>query len=233
MMMIAHLSDLHVGEGSLTERMKEVRLLFTKIADDQSVDVVAITGDLTDHGKSHEFDALTGPMRDLCSKKKVFLTVGNHDAGWHGILYQRKAHERALDFVSDMTGVASFPHHEVIGQTQFIVLDSIQGVSERRFRPWNLARGELGSSQIDGIELRDDLRNIILLHHHPYFRKVGLDLKDSEDFVRALESDTYVLYGHKHVASHKGSFYASDKSVDSLGYRVIDTSNNTWEWRLI
>jgi len=96
---IVHLSDIHMGDWMNAARLDEV----VRLANEQSPDLVAITGDfITRRADSHMRDLVCGLSR-LKARDGVVAVLGNHDY-WSGaqavrdVLVASGVHEVANDF---------------------------------------------------------------------------------------------------------------------------------------
>jgi uncharacterized protein len=96
---IVHLSDIHMGDWMNAARLDEV----VRLANEQSPDLVAITGDfITRRAASHMRDLVCGLSR-LTARDGVVAVLGNHDH-WSGAqavrdgLVASGVHEVANDF---------------------------------------------------------------------------------------------------------------------------------------
>ena len=75
-MTIAHLSDFHFGQ---TPKHTAAALALRDAVKAEGIDFVMVTGDITDRGRSadyEQFEAIFGPLRDA---GRLFVVPGNHD----------------------------------------------------------------------------------------------------------------------------------------------------------
>ncbi|RST83872.1 serine/threonine protein phosphatase [Aquibium carbonis] len=196
-MRIAHLSDLHVlvdptGRGLVRgDAVSRARALVADVAAlAPKIDVVAITGDLTDDGEEADY-AL---VRDLLAPLDVpvLAVPGNHDL--------RVPMRAAFDAAAYEDPF--FLHHEaVLGSTRFLALDSLSaGEVGGRLCPARLdwIAGKL-SRPFEG-------DTFLLIHHPPCPTATGvLDdaiLIEGNAELRAilagLERPAHILCGHLH-----------------------------------
>jgi predicted phosphodiesterase len=75
---IAHVSDAHVEAGHTCAATGSVRSTLQQ-ASDENVDVVAITGDITDIGTHEQWNQFLGLPEVNCLRDKLVLSPGNHD----------------------------------------------------------------------------------------------------------------------------------------------------------
>ena len=75
-MLIAHVSDLHIGRDAKTDRAN--RLLAAAL-EDSGVATVAVTGDVTHRGRHAELDRFEDYFRRLIAQGRVVVVPGNHD----------------------------------------------------------------------------------------------------------------------------------------------------------
>lgn len=185
------------------------------------VEKVMGTGDFTEHGRMEEWAWIRKELLELID----YSNIGNHDAGWNGIWFQNSAYEMALRALRKST-----PYYfEDFGDYRFITLDTMQDLGRAR---WSIARGRIGKKQMKWLEKALDTPNkcIVMLHHHPFFRTPSLELIDSKDFLTLSDKMHAVFYGHKHEADVSGKFFASDATLMSRRYRVVDLKDLTWFW---
>lgn len=72
---LAHISDLHFGRKVFNQPLKKL----VKSLDDDEIDQVVITGDITDHGYNKEYNLFCETFAPLIDKDKVIIIPGNHD----------------------------------------------------------------------------------------------------------------------------------------------------------
>lgn len=219
MVLIAHLSDLHVGahnhvEKTLLDAIDQVN--------DLNPDLVVLTGDLTDNGyyleflKVHEYlDLIENP---------VIVVPGNHDARHVGNeTFEEIFHDRSGTLTNDTDDL------KVIG------LDSSEP---------DLDYGKVGRPQQFWMEeelLKAQNNNqykIIALHHHIIpVPKTGRErnvLADAGDILHSLTDNSVdlVISGHKHVPhvwKLQNTVFVTAGTVSSLKLRGKDINSfNTY-----
>lgn len=229
-MLIAHLSDAHIGPLP-APRLRELagkRMTgwvnwrrgrsaahdmdaLDRICADihaHAPDHIAFTGDVANIGLAAEFPAARQFLEKLGSPERVSFVPGNHDA------YVRAAMAPLRLFLgpwmgsdaNDVSGpVDGFPYVRRRDGVAFIGLSS--GVPTLPF----LASGKLGARQIAATEgmlaqLRAErLCRIIMIHHPPHVggATLGRGLTDAAAFERMIRrvGAELVLHGHNHVIS--------------------------------
>ncbi len=75
-MLIAHVSDLHIGRDARTDRAAEV---LAATLEDAGVAAVAVTGDVTHRGRHAELDRFARAFHRLESRGRLRVVPGNHD----------------------------------------------------------------------------------------------------------------------------------------------------------
>ncbi len=180
---IAHISDLHCGSQyhipSLAKRViDELNLLCP--------DIVVVTGDLTDMGFRHEFEAAHGLIDRIACNRRVVL-LGNHDARNVGD-----------EHFAELFGARSVElDHR---QTRVLGIDSSEP---------DLDTGRVGRERYTWIEERfadsADEFKVLAMHHHlvpvPGTGRERNIVHDAGDLLRVLANNgvDLVLCGHKHV----------------------------------
>jgi 3',5'-cyclic AMP phosphodiesterase CpdA len=185
-MLIAQLSDVHVGSGRYRQE-----LLRTAIAEVNSLepDLVVVVGDLTDDGYPDQYPAAKAELAAIECPRTV-LVPGNHDARNVGYLHFE-------DAFGSRDSRLEFSAGEL--DTALVAVDSSKP---------DLDEGEIGREHYGWIEegFADaaDLR-IFVCHHHLMpipgtgrERNQVLDAGDVLSLLRQLEVDL-VLSGHRHV----------------------------------
>jgi len=228
---LAHLSDPHLAEwsverpwalankrlsGWLSWRLNRRQIHLTRVLDlmaadmaGQTIDHVAVTGDLVNISLPAEFENAGRWLERLGSADRVTVIPGNHDA--YVSLPQSEGIGRWRDYMTDLAwertnGAAldSFPFVRRIGPLALI------GLSTAVPMPLFVAAGKLGATQLAA--LRDTLLQlkesgacrVVLIHHSPfpggaYRRKALLDAQGFVDVVREAGAEL-ILHGHTHVA---------------------------------
>ena len=75
---IFHCSDLHFGHPAVPEQYEAMETLIAE----RKFDVVAISGDLSQRGRSGEFQRARAFIKDASETSKVICIPGNHDVQW-------------------------------------------------------------------------------------------------------------------------------------------------------
>jgi len=75
-MLIAHVSDLHIGRDTSTDRAGG---LLASALEDSGIAIVAVTGDVTHRGRHAELDRFQALFRRLIDQGRVVVVPGNHD----------------------------------------------------------------------------------------------------------------------------------------------------------
>ncbi len=191
-MLIAHLSDPHITSGPLAGRPAAgLQLALARVAGlDPRPDCVVITGDLTDHGRPEEYEALQEIIGEV--PVPVHLALGNHDD-----------REAMLDaFAGGPLLHSSMEAHYAVEypEATVVVLDSHVPGSPG---------GRLGEAQLDWLagvlKRRPDTPAVLGLHHPPV--RVGIELLDGMrlvdgeallEVVGANPNVVRVMAGHVH-----------------------------------
>lgn len=219
MVVIAHLSDLHVGahnhvEKTLLDAIDQVNNL--------NPDLVVLTGDLTDNGYYLEFLKVNEYLELF--ENPVMVVPGNHDARHVG-------NETFEEIFHDLSGTLS----NDTGDLTVIGLDSSEP---------DLDYGKVGRPQ--QIWMEDELLKaqnnnqyqIIALHHHIIpVPKTGRErnvLADAGDILHSLTNNDVdlVISGHKHVPhvwELQKTVFVTAGTVSSLKLRGKDLNSfNTY-----
>jgi 3',5'-cyclic-AMP phosphodiesterase len=190
--LIAHLSDPHITTGPLGGRPAEgLRAALARAAGlDPRPDAVVVTGDLTDHGRPDEYEALREVIGEV--PIPVHLALGNHDD--REAMLDAFAGGPLLNSSMDAHYAVEYPEATVV------VLDS--------YLPGSPA-GRLGAAQLDWLAdvlaRRPDAPALLGLHHPPV--PVGIELLDGMrlqdgdallELVRANPRVVRVMAGHVH-----------------------------------
>lgn len=75
-MLLAHLSDLHLGKS---DKHRTMALALSDALLRSNVDHAIVTGDITEHGLSAEFDLFKNIFAELYRAGRISLVPGNHD----------------------------------------------------------------------------------------------------------------------------------------------------------
>ncbi|MGH6892998.1 MAG: metallophosphoesterase family protein [Dongiaceae bacterium] len=231
MFALAHLSDPHLADwsadrpwslankrltGWLSWRLNRRRIHLARVLDlmlsdiaSQTIDHVAVTGDLINISLPREFENAAHWLRRLGPSDKVTVIPGNHDA--YVAVPQSEGIGRWRDYMTDLAwertdtaaAVDSFPFVRRVGPLALI------GVSTAVPMPPFVAAGKLGAAQLTALrgiltQLRNSAFRVVLIHHPPfpggaYRRKALLDAKEFVDVLRESGAEL-VLHGHTDVA---------------------------------
>jgi 3',5'-cyclic AMP phosphodiesterase CpdA len=274
MFALAHLSDPHLAGWSVDHpaalankritgwlswwinrrRVHLARVLDLLQADlaQQTVDHIAVTGDVVNISLPQEFERAARWLRTIGPADKVTVVPGNHDA------YVRVKGDEGLgrwrDYMTDLawqpadgaSPADSFPFVRRFGPLALIGLSS--AVPTAPF----FASGTLGAEQL--AKLRDILAQlgaegafrVVLIHHPPLYskghrRKALTDAREFRNVVRAVGAEL-VLHGHMHIAAlgHIGKVpvigVPSASSLpwhrkDAAAYNIyrVDRANGGWK----
>lgn len=210
MVSIAHLSDPHIHVGPLAGEpaARLHKALGRVLALEPRPDLVVITGDLVEHGRPEEYEALESVLGRF--PIPLYLTTGNHDdpaamlATFGGGAYVGGA--KQAYYVVEHPAVT------------FVALDSaVHG------QPG----GRLGTEQLawldEALAARTDVPAFIGLHHPPAPVGIpfldGMRLEDGEGLARVVERHPHVvrvLAGHVHrpiVLPYAGTVLATAPST--------------------
>jgi 3',5'-cyclic-AMP phosphodiesterase len=230
-MLLAHISDLHSGE---TPGRAETLMAMARAVVDSRADFCVVTGDIADNAAPHEYRKALAPLSYIQKHMPLELVPGNHDCGVKGLWATQARYDEYHQFVARLTGekrnAGSYPTVLDHKGFRFVGLDSTQGVLKR---PWLLARGKLGTPQLEGLNaaLSTDLPVVVFLHHHPFYRGLGLELTDAGPLIATLAGAYHLLlFGHKHEASVRGRMLAACKTPESRGFRLINLRTRDWRW---
>jgi 3',5'-cyclic AMP phosphodiesterase CpdA len=179
MIVVAHLSDTHVGNAVQDPAARLAAVMDHLLAMSPRPDVLLVTGDVADHGLPEEYAA----ARAWLDRWPGVLAVcpGNHDV--------RAAFERGLG-VSALTVV-------VAAGLRFVLLDSlVDAVDGVR-----VDEGRLGDEQLGWLDRAlgaSEAPAFVCLHHPP--TTIGLGLMDP---IRLVDGDALaaVLDHHPHVVA--------------------------------
>lgn len=192
-MIIAHVSDLHVGANEAAEGRARA-VVGHLAAMDPRPDLLLVSGDVADHGTPQEYAV----ARDVLSAWPGPLVVctGNHD--------RREAFARGL---LDREADGPVESEVVVGGVRLVVLDSLVPAPEGE----RVDHGELSSASLARLQSRlsaDATPTLVVFHHPP----AGLGLPALED-ISLTNDDAYAaivarhpqvvatLVGHSHTAT--------------------------------
>ena len=210
-MLIGHLSDFHLFSKAPDSPLVRadvadvLRRIFADVAAfTPAIDVVALTGDLTDCGSEEDYALLRELLAPLAAR--ILAIPGNHDRSGNF----RRAFSDILPFDQ-----SEFTHYEVIhGGTRFLALDTVvENEVEGRLCARRLAwvQGRLAEPFAG--------QTTILMHHPPnrsglaFFDGIGL-IEGAEELgrmVAAHQGRLNILCGHIHrpmQAIWNGAFVA-------------------------
>jgi Icc protein len=185
-MLIAQLSDIHVGGGRYREQLLRTAIREVNAADP---DLVVVAGDLTDDGYPDQYP-LARQELEAIQCDRVVLVPGNHDARNVGYL-----------LFEDTFGARDSRHRLSLSglDVSLVAVDSSKP---------DLDEGEIGREHYgwieEGFSGDPDLR-VFVCHHHLMpvpgtgrERNQVLDAGDVLSLLRQLSVDL-VLSGHRHV----------------------------------
>lgn len=214
MVLIAHLSDFHIGSVAFQE---DLLLKSFDMVNDMDPDVVIVTGDLTENGYYLEMEQAAEYLEQI--KSPLMVVPGNHDARHVGDQCFR-------ELIRDRYGTLN-----IINDLKIMGLDSSEP---------DLNYGKVGRAQQAWMESQlDDASNngmfkIIALHHHiipvPRTGRERNVLSDAGDILYSIieKNADMVLSGHKHVPHVwmvQNTTFATAGTVSSLKLRGKDPSS--------
>lgn len=192
-MTIAHLSDLHFGRIA-HDAIVEVLMDEVNAAD---VDLVAISGDLTQRARAEEF-APAAAMIDRF-EAPVLVVPGNHDVypWWRPIARLRRPLERYREYItSDLT-----PRFEQNGV-------AVLGINTAH--PHTVKGGRIDATDLDAIRsyfaaVEPTVFNVLVIHHHlTKIHALGrhdIARRAREALDTAIEAGVdLILCGHLHIS---------------------------------
>jgi len=181
-MKIAHISDLHLSGGNYVPEWGEN--LFAIMAS-VSPDVLLITGDLTDKGRSYEYDKAKAFVDRFLVANKI-IVPGNHDSKNMG-----------YEIFEELFGTR-FPHFEN-EKVAILGLDSTEpDITDGHIGRMNY--GMIREKMLDKEKIK-----ILCLHHHLISvpgtgreRNIAVDAGEILKLCKDLKVN-FVLSGHKHL----------------------------------
>ncbi|BDZ71508.1 metallophosphoesterase family protein [Methanobacterium petrolearium] len=218
MVLIAHISDFHIGSISFQEQLL---LQSIDTINDMAPDVTIITGDLTENGYYMEMEKAAGYIENI--KSPLMVVPGNHDARHVGDQCFRELIRDRYGTLQVLNGLKS--------GLKIMGLDSSEP---------DLNYGKVGRAQQAWMEeqLDDATQNgmykIIALHHHiipvPRTGRERNVLSDAGDILYSIISKNadLVLSGHKHVPHVwmvQNTAFATAGTVSSLKLRGKDPAS--------
>lgn len=214
---LLQLSDLHYGASEASRSQEYLYGEVQRIAKDEEIRRILITGDLFDQPKrehARAFNFLRSLLHQITGTDPIVIP-GNHDQRVWGMFPQK------LEELADLEWSALITDDDL--RIHFVCFDSS--------RDANLARGKVDDDQRLQVATRlaqrlaqrpetEDYRRIALIHHHPFSfevppgefwwrlaHKIGiteesfLKMENGDEFVRwcAERGVSLILHGHKHV----------------------------------
>ena len=232
---IAHLSDPHLPTEMVPPRLRErlnkrmfsylswkrrrrfihrPEILARVMADirSSSVNMIAVTGDLTNMGLPGECRQAMRWLEQMPAPCTVI--PGNHDT-----LVQDNWHD-TVGLWAPWMGPLPFPFVRRIGNVALIGVSSCVPV------PWLLATGRVGAHQLQRLRTvlhetaRQGLCRIVMIHHPPVpgLASPRKALTDMDDFATCIahEGAEMVLHGHVHLST-LSSLPGPDRAVPVVG----------------
>jgi len=200
-----HCSDLHFGHPAVPEQYEAIEGLIA----DKKVDVVAVSGDLSQRARSGEFQRARAFLKHAANVSKVIVVPGNHDVAWWwsplGMGDDLKLLRKYRQYIADDIE----PVLRIPGAT-FVGLNTCHGVV-RQTLTWNLRDisiiGYVREEQLKRVadefakSPSGDAR-VIVMHHNPVRGEISRrhGLANTPRVLGAfadLEVDL-VLCGHDH-----------------------------------
>jgi hypothetical protein len=205
MIEIYHVSDLHFGRDD--ELAKSLLNKVNPLAKANN-NYLLVTGDITNHGKSKEYDLAGEALKPIAGR--IFLTPGNHDYGGATVYSDGSAKYFDDPFAKKLEFKHSFFDKRVYrcefkasGRT--LVILGLNSCIESSSQHWG--RGEIGARQMN--ELKDILTKeynakipkILFLHHIPNRDADAehfMTLMDWEELMSVVKGKVDVLaFGHQ------------------------------------
>ena len=191
---IVHLSDLHFGRvnASLLEPLK-------KTVREIEPDLVAVSGDLTQRARSHQFQEARSFLDEL--PKPQIVVPGNHDIPLHNV------------FARFLEPLTKYKHY-ITDDLQPVYEDeevAIVGVNTARslvFKGGRINETQVGRLREKFCSLEDDVVKVVVTHH-PFDLPEGHDARDLVGRARMAMTGLadcgadLFLAGHLHI-SHTG-----------------------------
>ncbi len=219
MFLIAHLSDLHIGES---DKVETTLLEGISRINELKPDLVLVTGDLTENGYYNEF-LRASEFIDMV-KAPIKVVPGNHDS-------RNVGNETFEELFSGRWGTITNSKNTI----KAICLDSSEP---------DLNYGKIGRQQQHWMEneIKDAKNNhqyiVVVLHHHIIsVPKTGRErnvLADAGDILQSLTQNNVdlVISGHKHVPyvwKLENTIFATAGTISSFKLRGKDVNSfNTY-----
>ncbi|MEU8261713.1 metallophosphoesterase [Micromonospora sp. NPDC048999] len=188
-MLIAHLSDPHVGlRPDAADRFRQV--VSHLVAVRPAPDVVILTGDVADHGMPEEYELARKILAPMAIP--VVVGTGNHDVREHFAAAFAPGHEGPVDTAID------------VGGYRFLMLDSLVPAPPGG----RVDYGTLSPQTLDWLDrhLDDGRPSFVCLHHPPV--DIHVRPADNVKLTNAAELEAVlrrhgnvvaVLVGHAHT----------------------------------
>ncbi|QDG49286.1 hypothetical protein FIV42_00615 [Persicimonas caeni] len=202
-MKLIHLSDLHVSTRDDPE-YRNLQHIVDHITRHHQDAAIVITGDFVNSAKASEFEVVREALAPLAEHCRLVMTMpGNHDYKLWGNVESDGGPERFFEFREKLTKArAGYPYVMEINGVQLIALDSCMAANDTV----DLARGKIGYAQrmqvADYLEMGSPHTRVVMLHHHPFYRDLGLELVDADELLATLAGRCdLLLFGHRHVSA--------------------------------
>ncbi|MFI7699255.1 metallophosphoesterase [Nonomuraea sp. NPDC049480] len=214
MIVIAHLSDIHIGAtpGSVDRANAVMRYLDALPAD---LDAVLVTGDIADHGVAEEYEEA---RKVLTSRHPVLVGPGNHDV--------REEFRRVL--LGD-PGPGTGPINQVYRSARAVYAMCDSSIPPRQ-NPGHLDDETI--AWLDGVLEESDLPVFVAFHHppallhSPIVDAIRLHRHEAlEELIGRRPNVAAVLVGHAHTAA--ATTFAGRPLLVAPG--VISTLKLPWE----
>jgi 3',5'-cyclic AMP phosphodiesterase CpdA len=243
---LLHVSDLHFGVHSIPGQVKAIEGMIAR----ERFDVVAVSGDLTQRARRHEFARARQFLEQADAQSKTIAVPGNHDVTW----WRAPMH---LGFTSwkyakwrRYLGRETEPVLRVPGAT-IAGINTAHGISVFTLtkRPRDLSViGDLRDGQIDRVAREFETaargRRIVVMHHNPVageisgryglkhsayvlerFAKIGVDLvlcgHDHQEAIHYVESTAGGI-----VVSIAGTITTRSRGGRPASVNVVDFDEN-------
>jgi 3',5'-cyclic AMP phosphodiesterase CpdA len=267
MFTLAHLSDLHLacpphlselvgkrGLGFINWQRKrkhihgaEVLAAITRDVMAQSLDHIAVTGDLVNLSLAAEYERARAWLQMLGRPDDVTVVPGNHDIYVRGVEPAPAAFWG--DYMRGDDGAVGFPFLRRRADVALIALSTALPTAPL------LATGRLGDDQLRRFaQMLDEMRGlfrIVLIHHPPVnpARRYLRRLTDAAEFRRVLaeQGAELVLHGHDHrravawlqapqgkipaVGVPSASARGRHGGEDAAGYNLFRIDGTATAWR--
>ena len=218
---LAHLSDVHFGKIAHPE-VVDALVAEVNAAD---MDLVVVSGDLTQRARTHQFEAAKAMLDSFTAP--VLVVPGNHDvrAWWHNPIERVfQSSSRFARFITDdLTPSVTQPGLAAFG------LNSAHGLT---IKGGKIRKGDLRAMQDYFARQPPDTFRVLVLHHH-LLRLEALGGHDVAQGAReALEAAAacgvnLILCGHLHT-SHVAHVEVVPPSVAAPdGHRLVVASAGT------